>query len=427
MMLVYRVIITLLYPLLILVIFFRRLTNKEDKERYKEKLFPSYFNISKNKKSKLIWFHAASVGEFKSIIPIIEYLNKKNKYLEFLITTVTLSSAKLAKTELEKTPNSHHRFFPVDVDFVIKKFISLWSPSAIILIDSEIWPNLIFYAKKNKIPLALINARLTKKTFKRWLKIQKFAELVFNSFDLCLASNYETKKYLEKFKAKKVFYLGNLKFIKNSSSIKKNTLNENFLTQNKIWFAASTHRGEDEFCLKVHLELKKRIKGVFTIIAPRHTDRVKEIRNLCKNFNLDCQIINKDDTITLTNVVIIINSYGELSNYYRFAKSVFIGKSMIKKLRHVGGQNPIEAARLGCKIYHGPFVYNFEEIYEILSKQNIAKKISNLDELIENLFEDLKHGEKDINSFAAFMNKTSNKTLEENMSKINEFLSNDIK
>ena len=162
MMLVYRVIITLLYPLIILVIFFRRLINKEDKERYKEKLFPSYFDISKNKNSKLIWFHAASVGEFKSIIPIIEHLNKKNKYLEFLITTVTLSSAKLAKTELEKTPNSHHRFFPVDVDFVVKKFISLWSLSAIILIDSEIWPNLIFYAKKNKIPLALINARLTK-------------------------------------------------------------------------------------------------------------------------------------------------------------------------------------------------------------------------------------------------------------------------
>ena len=154
-----------LYPILILLIYFRKIIKKEDQKRFKEKIFPSCFNINRTKDSKLIWFHAASIGEFKSVLPIIEELNKNNKNLEILITTVTLSSSNLATDELKRFNNVQHRFFPLDVRFLIKRFLLLWNPCAIFLVDSEIWPNLIFSASENKIPLAIINARITSKTF----------------------------------------------------------------------------------------------------------------------------------------------------------------------------------------------------------------------------------------------------------------------
>ena len=163
---IYRFITTLIYPLLIFVIFLRKVLKKEDHKRYKEKIFSSYFNVIRKENSKLIWFHAASIGELKSIFPILNELNKKNKNFEFLITTVTLSAGNLAKKEINKYTNVQHRFFPLDINFLIKKFLLSWQPNIIFLVDSEIWPNLILNASQSKIPIALINGRITKKTFK---------------------------------------------------------------------------------------------------------------------------------------------------------------------------------------------------------------------------------------------------------------------
>ena len=176
MILFYRVLTTFLYPFFIILIFFRRFLNKEDPKRYKEKLFSSSFNVVKQRQSSLIWFHAASIVA-KSILPIINILNKDYKNIEFLITTVTLSSANLAMAEIKKIENIHHRFFPLDNEFLIKRFLDLWKPKIIFLVDSEIWPNLILAAKKNKIRLSLINARITKKTFKRWMLMPKLQKI----------------------------------------------------------------------------------------------------------------------------------------------------------------------------------------------------------------------------------------------------------
>lgn len=165
MILTYRILTNLIYPLLFIFIFLRIILKKEDPKRYKEKIFISHFNVNRKKDFKLIWFHAASIGEIKSIIPIIEELNMSRKNLEFLVTTTTLSSANLATEELKKFNNTQHRFFPFDINFLIDKFLSLWKPSAIFLVDSEIWPNLIFNANKKRIPIAIINARITEKNF----------------------------------------------------------------------------------------------------------------------------------------------------------------------------------------------------------------------------------------------------------------------
>ena len=146
---------------------------KEDPIRYKEKIFSSSFNVKKNNNKKLIWFHAASVGELKSIVPIIKNLNLSLKDFEFLVTTNTLSSSKIAKLEFKNFSNVLHRFLPYDVDFLINKFLKLWQPNYLFLVDSEIWPNIILKSKSFGIPIALINARITSKSFKRWMLFPK--------------------------------------------------------------------------------------------------------------------------------------------------------------------------------------------------------------------------------------------------------------
>mgnify|MGYP006131873701 FL=1 len=427
MILLYRVLTTFLYPILILAIFFRKIRKKEDTLRYKEKIFPSCFNVVRNNNSKLIWFHAASIGEFKSILPIIEEINNNHKNVEFLITTVTLSSSNLAKEELKKFSNVQHRFFPLDVEFLMNKFLSLWKPNIIFLVDSEIWPNLIFKANKNKIPLSLINARITSKTFNRWKIFPHTAKKVFSSFNLCLTSNLETKNYLLKFNKENIYFNGNIKLINKIDAGGIKDLNEKFLLKNRFWLAASTHKGEEVFCFQTHIKLKKKYKDIITIIAPRHIERVKSIKRSCDDFNLNVQILNKNEPILDNKEIIIINSFGILSNYFKYAKSVFIGKSTIKSLENVGGQNPIDAAKLGCKIYHGPYVYNFKEVYEILEKNYISKKIENAEELSDNLIKDLEDHRKENKKISVLINNLGQKTLADTMNKINNFLLNEIK
>jgi 3-deoxy-D-manno-octulosonic-acid transferase len=427
MILTYRILTNLIYPLLFILIFIRKIFNKEDPSRFKEKIFISHFNINRKKDKKLIWFHAASIGEFKSIVPIVEELNNDNVNLEFLITTTTLSSSSLAKEEFNKFDNIHHRFFPLDIDFLIRKFLFLWKPDAIFLVDSEIWPNLIIKANKNKIPLALINARITSKTFNRWMMFPNTAKRIFGMFNLCLTSNLETKNYLKKFDVTNIYFNGNIKLINKINKDKIKNLNEKILLKSRFWFAASTHIDEEVFCLKTHLSLKEKYKDVITIIAPRHINRCQKIKNLFEDHNLEVQILDKDRLILENKKIIIINSFGILNNYFKYAKSVFIGKSAIKKMENVGGQNPIDAAKLGCKIYHGPYVYNFKEIYEILEKMNISKKIVSIKDLSDNLIKDLKNSYKENNQISNSINDLGQKTLTDTMKNINKFLFNEIK
>ncbi len=426
MILAYRVLTTLLYPFLFIFIYYRKILKKEDPIRFKEKILVSHFKIVKKEKSKLIWFHAASLGELKSVIPIIHQLNINYKNFNFLITTTSLSSGNLANIEFKKINNIEHRYFPFDVIFIIRKFISLWKPDKIFLVDSEIWPNLITTAKEYHIPIGIINARLTLKSFKKWMIFPNTAKSIFNKFDLCLCSNIETKKFLDKLNVKRVYYKGNIKLIGKIDKDKISSINEKFLLKKRFWFAASTHKKEDEFCLKTHLELKKKFNDIVTIIAPRHIDRAKEIRSLTEKFNLDVQILNKEEVIEENKEIVIVNYFGALNNFFKYAKSVFIGKSLIKKLKYVGGQNPIEAAKLACKIYHGPYVYNFQDIYKLLEDNNISKKIENYLELSKYLALDLINPTKQHKNTSSFYN-LERKTLADTMIVINNFLNDKIK
>jgi len=422
MIFIYRFLTIFFYPIFIILIYSRKLLNKEDNYRYKEKIFPSYFSPNKDNKKQLVWFHAASIGEVQSIFPLIQKLNDDKKNIEFLVTTVTLSAGNIVKKKLNKYENIKHRYFPLDVNFLIKSFLEKWKPNLIIFVDSEIWPNLIFEIKKRKIPVALINGRITKKTFNKWMLVSKFSRKIFNNFDLCLASSKESEENLKKLNVKNLKYIGNIKF---SGEIKKNDLmdkNLEILKKKTFWCAASTHKGEEIICLKTHLNLKKFYNDIITIIIPRHINRSIEINQLCKKYELSSQILNDKELIEDKNEIIIINSFGTLSKFYNYSKSVFIGKSMIKKLQKVGGQNPIEAAKLGCKIYHGPYVYNFKEIYDLLKSYEISEKIYSEKELAEKLVNDLKNSKDDQNKITNNINDLGQKILNNTTKEISKFL-----
>lgn len=422
MILLYKLLTTIFYPIFFIIIYFRRLIKKEDSIRYKEKILVSHFNVIRKNDKKLIWFHAASVGEFKSILPIINELNNNKKNLEFLITTVTLSSSNLAKDELLKIKNSQHRFLPIDVNFLIEKFFKEWKPDIIFLVDSEIWPNLILNAQKLKIPTGLINARLTPTSFKRWMIFPNTAKRIFKNFKLFICANEETKRFLKRFDLENVNFIGNIKLVGQIDEEKIKDVNENYLLNKRFWLAASTHKNENIFCIETHLKLKEKFNDICTIIAPRHTERVEEIKALCKKYNIKVQILNKNDIISKDKELIIINYFGHLQNYFKYSKSVFIGKSMFKKFKNDGGQNPIEAAKLNCKIYHGPYVKNFEEIYKLLEDSKISKKISSLNELVTNLSEDLKTPQKTNDKISKSINNIGQKTLNDTMRLLNNFL-----
>ena len=308
----------------------------------------------------------------------------------------------------------------------MNKFLDLWRPDKIFLVDSEIWPNLIIKAKKLNIPIALINARLTSKSFKRWMLFPDIAKKIFGMFDLYICSSNETKKLLETLELKKIYFKGNIKFINQADKREIRNINENILPKKRFWFAASTHKEEEIFCLKTHLKIKEIYKDIVTIIAPRHVNRAKKIVSLSQKYNLNVQLLEKDKKISDGKEIIVINHFGVLQNYYKFAKSVFIGKSVIKKLKNDGGQNPLEAAKLKCKIYHGPYVYNFEEVYKILEANNVSKMVENYDELSNNLIKDLENPVKQKNQNSFSINNLAEKTLADTMKLVKNFIHNDV-
>ena len=372
--------ITILIILLIspIIIVYRILRNKEDKKRYVEK-----FSIPSKKrvKGKLIWFHGASVGEILSIIPLIKNY-EKNKFIDqILITSSTLSSSKvLQKFKFKKTI---HQFYPIDNLFLTNKFLKFWKPNVAIFIDSEIWPCMYKNINDKKIPLILLNARLTKKTFDRWMKLKNFGRSVFKNITIAYPQNYETKIYLKELKVNKIRHIGNLKFAENFEEnldkIKINLKRE--LTKRKIWVASSTHKSEELFCAKAHIALKKKVKNLITIIIPRHVHRSTDIMFEIENLGLKVSNHSSKPRSLKNTDIYVVDTFGETNKFHKIGCSVFLGGSII----HRGGQNPLEAARFGAKILHGPNIDNFKDVYKLLKSLKISKKIQSPKELASSI------------------------------------------
>ena len=379
---VYKILINIIFFLSPLILIIRLIKKKEDPVRFREKI--GFFS-KKRKDGNLIWFHGASVGEIQSIIPIVEKFEKNKNINQILITSNTISSSKIIqKYKLKK---SIHQFFPIDCNLISKKFINYWKPSKVFFIDSEIWPNTIHNLSNQKIPTILLNGRITKKTLSRWLFFPNFAKSLFDKFKLCLSSSLESKKYLKKLGAKKIKFIGNIKFSQSENQNSKlNKKLKKFIRSRKSWCASSTHFSEEKFCGLVHLKLKKKYKNLLTIIIPRHINRIKSIEEELENLSLKVHLDEPPKIINTNTDIYLVNSYGKTKSFYKECKNVFLGGSLIKH----GGQNPLEAVRYGCKVFHGPNIWNFREIYKFLKNKNLSKRIVSNHKLTSLLLSNLK-------------------------------------
>jgi 3-deoxy-D-manno-octulosonic-acid transferase len=408
----YQTILTLIIiisPILILIRIFK---NKEHRSRYKEKFGSS---SKKRAKGKLIWFHGASVGEILSIIPLIKIYEKDKSISQILITSNTLSSSKiLDQFKLKKTI---HQFYPIDHFYITKKFLKYWKPDISIFIESEIWPCMFSQLEREKIPLLLINARITKNSFNKWLLFSKFAYQIFSKISLALPQNLETLKYLKILKVKNIKTAGNLKYYgeKNNQVNKAKQLKNKFRDV-RVWCAASTHNNEEILIGKLHKSLKKVEKNLVTIIIPRHINRTNEIIDDLNNLNLKCITHSSKQKLQKNTDIYLVDSYGESSGFYNLTNVCFVGGSIIKH----GGQNPLEPARLGNYIINGPNIKNFQEIYTFLNNIKMSSSTSNILKMENTILKKLKG--KSNNKNIKKIIKIGNNILKKNLFYINKYL-----
>ena len=366
---IYQILLSIILCFSPIIVIIRIIKNKEDKFRFKEK----FCLFSKKRGSgKLIWFHGSSVGEILSVVPVIKKYENDKSISKILITSSTLSSSKvLEKIKFKKTI---HQFYPIDHVFFSKKFLSHWKPDVAIFLESEVWPSMFKSIKNENILLILLNARITKKSFDRWNKIKKFSNSIFSLVDKAYSQNLETNYYLKKLNVKDIKSIGNLKFIEHDM-LEINHSDKKLFSQFKkfkTFVAASTHNTEELFAAKTHILLKKKLKNIITIIIPRHIDRVDQIISQISELGLNV-VSHKSNKKKLSNIdIYVVDTFGESKKFYKLATTVFLGGSIIKR----GGQNPLEPARFGAKILHGPNIDNFKDVYKYLNQLKISSTIN---------------------------------------------------
>lgn len=354
-----------------IIIIYRIFKKKESPKRFLEKFS---LNKKKRNKGKLIWFHCSSVGEFLSIVPLVQELEKTKKIKQILVTTSTLSSSRIF--EKFRFKKALHQFYPLDNSYIVNKFLDYWKPSSVIFVESEIWPTMISELKKRKIKIVLINARMSKKSFDRWFSIRYFGKNIFEKFNFIFPQNKETLLYFRKLGIKNLKCLGNLKFI-NTHNNRFKEINKRYFKNKIVLCSASTHNNEEEIFANLHINLKKKIPNLITIIIPRHIERTNEIAQMLEKKKLKFTKHSEKIKNLKNYDIYIVDSYGESKSFYKISSVVFLGGSLVSR----GGQNPLEALKFGCNILHGNYTFNFKDVYKMLEKEGLSAKVKSSNDL----------------------------------------------
>ena len=378
---IYQIFSVIILPFLLLLILYRKKKSKEHPHRFLERF--AITKIVKPQNSQLFWVHAVSVGESNSAWVLIENLLKFSENINILFTSTSTTSAqiieqKILQNELFKN-RVIHQFLPIDSYFIVKKFLNYWKPRACIFVESEIWPNFIYCARKKAILSFLINARISKKTASKWLFLKKLGFNIFDYFSAIFAQSAQDKNLLQNLTKNTVFYEGNLKSQNPKLEVDATKLQELKMQigARKIWLCASTHEGEEELILQTHQRLKKQFPDLLTIIVLRHPNRAGEVCELLRDIKFSQR--SKNQNIIESTEIYLVDSMGELGTFYSVVNFAFIGGSLLK----IGGHNPFEAIQLNCVVISGSQVFNFAEIYADLQQKNACQIIKNSDELYE--------------------------------------------
>lgn len=387
MMSVYRTVTNLGLPLIRLYLSRRRAMGKECKLRFTERLGNA--SISRPEGS-LIWVHGASIGEALSILPLIERLRADHHEWKILVTTGTVTSASLMAENLPD--GAFHQYIPVDHVDYIYKFLNHWKPDLALWTESEFWPNLISISATFGIPFVLLNGRISNKSLQNWKIFPGLIKEILGAFSLCLGQSDEDTFRLSILGATNCKSVGNLKFTAPPLSADEDALKKLSLLigERPCWLASSTHEGDEEIVGRIHKSIKKTQSKILSIIVPRHPVRGPKIAKTLRTMGLNVTLRSTNDPLNITTDIYVADTLGELGLLYRLVPIVYIGKSLVS----VGGQNPLEAARLDCAIVFGPKMENFREITAKLIKEDACIEVSNEPELLETIKRLIENPEK---------------------------------
>lgn len=310
----------------------------------------------------LVWVHAASVGETNAVLPLIEAVRARRPDLRFLLTTGTVTSAALAAHRL--APGDIHQYVPLDTPRAVRRFLEHWRPNLAVFTESEVWPNLVWDSALRRIPLVLINARMSERSFERWKRARTFAREMFGRFDLVLAQNTELARRFAELGAPNVRAPGNLKMDAPPPPIDAKALEamRSAIGSRVTWLAASTHADEELKIAAAHRLIERNVPDLLTIIAPRHPERGTGIAEALKAEGFNVALRSTGALPSERTEIYIADTIGELGTLYALAPVSFIGGSLVKR----GGQNPIEAIRHGSAVVMGTHWYNFPDACQTL-------------------------------------------------------------
>lgn len=389
---IYRAIMGASAPLLVSVLEKRVRKGKEDSARLPERQGQASLP---RPAGPLGWVHAASVGEAQSALILIRNLLQRYPRLSILVTTGTRTSAALMQKNLPA--RAFHQFYPLDHPQWTEHFLNHWRPDFVLWMESELWPNMLGQVHARRIPAALINARLSDKSYRLWRMIRSSVKSLLDTFEIILAQTPQDAHLFEALGARQVIVTDNLKYSAEALSYDEKSLGQLMATtqDRPLWVFASTHKGEEFMACRVHQILKNALPDLLTIIVPRHPERRQEIISLCEEHKLQARLRGtahqspdeKDD-------IYIADTLGELGLFYRLAPVTCIGRSFSDD--GGGGHNPIEAAQLHCAVMHGPNVQNLQEIFDEMDNAGAAlslKDEKDLEQMLEKFLTDAQMAE----------------------------------
>jgi len=358
------------------------------------------------KANKVIWLHCVSVGEFHAAIPLIEQLIEMFSDHRILITTTTTTGSVAVKNHYGD--NIEHCFFPFDLPFALKRFVNKIKPEICILLETELWPNLINLLHKRKIPIALVNARLSQRSLAKYQKSSaKLARDTINKITLIASQNERSSERFLALGANPdiIHTIGSLKFDSNLSADTKISDNLRRIVGNRrVVVFASTRSGEEKEILQSYSKLNEKFDALL-VIVPRHPERFDEVHKLITDNKLNVIRRSEDELCSKETEILLGDSMGELMSYYSICDIAFIGGSLTRD----GGQNMLEAAASSKPVLFGPHIFNFEHISQLLLNSDGAVQVSDANQLMQTIAELLLDEDKRV-----AIGKNAKKIIEDN-------------
>lgn len=382
MRIVYSALFYLLIPFILLRLLWRSIKAPDYRRRWSERF--AFYNDKTVQ--GVIWFHAVSVGEAEALFPLLRQLQKQRPGTPLLITTTTPTGSARVKAVMKDTVS--HVYLPYDIPCALSRFMERFKPIAAIIMETEIWPNLFAYCGKSRIPLFIINARLSEKSARGYRKIPALIRPALSETRLIAAqTRKDGDRFIDIGAAKEtVKILGNMKFdveipkeiIEFGLKLKESVFKERF-----VWLIASTHKDEEAIFLDIYNSLKQKIPELLLVIVPRHPERFGEVRKLCEQHQLRVVYRTTGLPCHADTDVYLVDTMGELKSFYAAADVAFVGGSMVP----VGGHNILEAAAVGVPVMFGPYMANFKEIAEGVLGQQAAIQCRSKDEIANSILE----------------------------------------